>query len=215
MDPLLFLLWRFYYFFRDPPREPPTGRVVVSPADGIVLYRRPVRAGLVPNPVKGGVEVPLEEWTSVVALEGDGTLIGIYMTPLSVHYNRAPVAGRVERVVARPARHENLSMTRTFMRLLWKMEPYEEDSRYIVENARNTVVLSGDVPMAIVQIADRYVNTVDCFVAEGQRVATGEKLGMIRMGSQCDLFVPDSAGVTFHCVPGERVVAGESVLGTY
>jgi hypothetical protein len=38
---------------------------------------------------------------------------------------------------------------------------------------------------------------------------------MIRMGSQCDLFIPDSAGVTLDIRPGTRVRAGETVLGTY
>ena len=215
MDPISFLAWRFYYFFRDPQRRTPTGRVVVAPADGVVLYVRHVTAGLAPNPVKRGTPIELSEWTGAVELPRDGTLVGIYMTPLSVHYNRAPVAGTVKRVVARTARHENLSMTRTFMRLLWNMRPYEEDSRYVVENARNTIVFGGPAPMAIVQIADRYVNHVDCFVHEGQSVAAGEKVGMIRMGSQCDLYVPRASGVTIACAPGQHVRAGESVLGRY
>lgn len=215
MDPLSFLAWRFYYFFRDPRRETPAGRVVVSPADGVLLYARRVTGGEVPSPLKQGVAVPLEEWVGAVACPGDGTLLGIYMTPLSVHYNRAPVAGTVTRVVPRPARGENLSMTRTFMRLLWGMEPYEEDSRYITENARNTIAIDGEAPMVLVQIADRYVREVDCFVGEGDRVRAGEKVGMIRMGSQCDLYIPDSAGVTLACSVGARVLAGETVLGTY
>ena len=215
MDPVSFLAWRFYYFFRDPQRRPPSGRVVVAPADGVVLYVRDVTDGRAPSPLKQGTPVELSEWVGAVDLPRDGALIGIYMTPLSVHYNRAPVAGKVKCVVARSARHENLSMTRTFMRLLWNMRPYEEDSRYVVENARNTIVFDGEAPMAIVQIADRYVSCVDCFVREGQSVAAGEKVGMIRMGSQCDLFVPRASGVAITCAPGQRVRAGESVLGRY
>lgn len=215
MDPLSFLAWRFYYFFRDPVRTPPPGRVVVSPADGILLYTRRVTAGAVPSPLKQGVAVPLQEWMGKVPCAGEGTLVGIYMTPLSVHYNRAPVAGSITRVVARPARGKNLSMTRIFIRLLWDMLPYEEDSRYITENARNTIAIDGEAPIVIVQIADQYVSEVDCFVAEGDRVAAGQKLGMIRMGSQCDIYIPDSSKVTLDCHPGARVRAGETVLGTY
>lgn len=215
MDPLSFLLWRFYYFFRDPPRTPPPGRVVLAPADGVVLYVRSVQGGEVPSPIKRGVAVPLDEWIGKVPAEGDGTLVGIYMTPLSVHYNRAPVAGTVTRVVARPAKDKNLSMTRPFMRLLWGMQPYEEGSRYITENARNTVAIEGDVSIALVQIADAYVSEVDCFVAEGDPVVAGQKVGMIRMGSQCDLYIPDRANVKLACRPGDKVRAGESVLGTY
>ena len=215
MDPLSFLAWRFLYFFRDPVRRPPAGRSVVAPADGRVLYVREVEAGALPNPVKAGVAVPLDEWLGTVPPENGGILIGIYMTPLSVHYNRAPVAGRIAAVVARPAQGENLSMARAFMRLAWDMRPFEEDSRHILHNARNTIVISGDVPVVVIQMADRFVSQVDCFVAPGQQVDKGEKIGFIRMGSQCDLFIPRSAAVLPKCNPGDRVVAGETILATY
>lgn len=215
MGPVSFLAWRFYYFFRDPKRTPPAGRVVVAPADGFLLYARRVEAGRVPNPIKQGVPVPLEEWVGAVPCEQAGTLIGIYMSALSVHYIRSPVPGSVTRVVPRPARTENLHQTRTFLRLLWDMQPYEQDSRYITENARNTTVIDGELPVIVVQIADRYVSECDSFVAAGDRVETGQKIGMIRMGSQCDLFIPDRPGLELHCRPGARVYAGETVLGTY
>ncbi|HVU03044.1 MAG TPA: phosphatidylserine decarboxylase [Polyangiaceae bacterium] len=215
MDPLSFLAWRFYYFFRDPKRTPPEGRVVVSPADGYVLYARRVEAGQVPNPIKKGVPVPLDEWIGTVPAAGEGTLVGIYMTALSVHYIRAPVPGTVTHVVPRPAKHENLHQTRTFVRLIWGMKPYEEDSRYITENARNTTAIDGEVPAVVVQIADRYVKECDAYVGAGEAVARGQKIGMIRMGSQCDLFIPDSANVRFECEPGMKVYAGETVIGRY
>jgi phosphatidylserine decarboxylase len=215
MDPLSFLFWRFYYFFRDPVRTPPEGRLVLSPADGYVLYTRRVTGGEVPSPVKEGVRVPLDEWVGAVPHEGDGTIVGIYMHALSVHYIRSPVPGTVAHVVPRPARGENLHQTRTFVRLIWGMQPYEEGSRYITENARNTIALAGEVPVVVVQIADRYVRHCDCYVAPGDRVSAGQKIGMIRMGSQCDLYVPDRAGVTLDCAPGMSVKAGETVIGRY
>jgi phosphatidylserine decarboxylase len=138
------------------------------------------------------------------------------MTPLSVHFNRAPVAGTVTRIVARSARGENRSMSRMLMRWLWRMEPYDRGCRHVVDNARNTIVIDGAVRAVVVQIADRYVNTVDCFVAEGQQVDGGDKIGMIRMGSQCDLLV--AAGehdLTVTCTTGDRVRAGETVLATW
>ena len=215
MDPLSFLAWRFYYFFRDPARKPPPGRVLLAPADGYLLYTRRVTGGAVPSPVKQGVSVPLDEWIGQVPSQGDGTLIGIYMTALSVHYIRSPVPGRVTHVVPRPAIGENLHQTRTFVRLIWGMQPYEEGSQYITQNARNTIVIDVEVPVVVVQIADRYVNECDAFVAPGESVDAGAKIGMIRMGSQCDLYVPDSAGVTLDCKPGARLRAGETVLGSY
>ena len=83
MDPLSFLAWRFYYFFRDPARKAPPGRVVVSPADGYLLYARRVAGGQVPSPIKKGVPIALEEWVGAVPCEGDGTLIGIQAVVLN------------------------------------------------------------------------------------------------------------------------------------
>jgi phosphatidylserine decarboxylase len=215
MDPLSFLAWRFWYFFRDPARRAPAGRNLVSPADGRVLYVREVEAGAVPNPVKAGVTVPLDDWLGTVATDDGGTLVGIYMTPASVHYNRAPLAGAIATVVARPAQGENLSMLRAFMRVTWDMPPFEEDSRHILQNARNTIVIAGDFPVVVIQMADRFVKEVDCFVRQGQKVEKGDKIGFIRMGSQCDLFVPKVPGISVTCKAGDRVRAGETILGTY
>jgi phosphatidylserine decarboxylase len=64
-------------------------------------------------------------------------------------------------------------------------------------------------------MADRFVSEVDCFVAPGQQVEKGDKIGLIRMGSQCDLFIPRSAGVSVTCKPGDKGLAGETILGTY
>jgi phosphatidylserine decarboxylase len=215
LDPFSFLAWRFWYFFRDPVRRPPSGQNVVSPADGRVLYVRQVQAGTLPNPVKAGVAVPLDDWLGTPASADGGILIGIYMTPLSVHYNRAPIAGRISAVVPRTARHENLSMVRAFMRLAWDMPPFEQDSRHILDNARNTIGFGGDFPVVVIQMADRFVSEVDCFVRPGQQVQKGDKIGFIRMGSQCDLFIPDVSGLRLRCQPGDRVRAGESILAEY
>jgi phosphatidylserine decarboxylase len=215
LDPLSFLAWRFWYFFRDPVRHAPPGRSLVSPADGRVLYVRQVAAGTLPNPVKQGVAVPLDDWLGTASPESGGTLIGIYMTPLSVHYNRAPIAGTVTGVVPRPAQGETLSMSRAFMRLVWNMPPFEEDSAHILRNARNTIVIAGDFPVVVIQMADRFVREIDCLVAPGQQVNKGDKIGLIRMGSQCDLFIPRGAGAEIRCNPGDRVRAGETILAVY
>lgn len=35
---LVFLGWRYFWFFRNPDRTPPPGSAIVSPADGTVVY---------------------------------------------------------------------------------------------------------------------------------------------------------------------------------
>lgn len=77
--PLLLGLAFTFYFFRDPERQPPSGdRLVVSPADGRVLYVTPGRED--------------------VYLKAPATKISIFMSPLDVHVNRSPVRGTVELV---------------------------------------------------------------------------------------------------------------------
>lgn len=216
MDPFSFLFWRFYYFFRDPERKAPEGRVIVSPADGYILYIHKVEAGTKPSPTKKGVSIALDEWSeSASPFSQDGWLIGIYMAPWSVHFNRAPLSGRVTEVIGRPAKHQNLSMARGLMRLLWDMKPYEKACEYINQNARNTIVFEGEIPAVMVQIADRYVDRIDCFVNPGDRVAAGEKVGMIRMGSQVDLFIPNLPTLTLNSRIRDKVAAGTTVLATY
>jgi phosphatidylserine decarboxylase len=208
----LFLLWRFYYFFRDPERVPPPGDDVLAPADGYVVYVHAVRAGEVPVAIKGRRSIPLEELTALSGMGGEGTLIGIFMTPASVHVNRAPIGGVIRQRVHRTT-NRNRSMARVLTNLLVGRRPYAEDCHYLVENERNTIVIEGDrLTVAVTQIADDWVSNLVCRVAEGDRVERGGRYGMIRFGSQADLFIPAGAPIQVICREGEHVRAGESIL---
>jgi phosphatidylserine decarboxylase len=215
MDPLSFLVWRFWAFFRDPARRSPEGRVVVAPADGRILYVEPVSADAIPAAVKQGTTLPIEDASVVQPAELPGVLIGIYMFPWSVHVNRAPVGGKVTRVQPRPAVRENRSMVRALMHLAWDLPVTDEVRASVADNARNTLVIEGELSAAVVQIADRYVREVDCFVREGETVERGQRIGMIRMGSQCDVFLRRVSTLDVLCHPGDRVRAGETILARY
>jgi phosphatidylserine decarboxylase len=215
VDPLSFLLWRFWLFFRDPERGVPSGPVVVAPADGRVLYVTELAPDALPHAVKNGVALPVPEASAVRPAQLPGLLIGIYMFPWSVHVNRAPVGGTVIRASSRPASPENRSMVRALMHLAWGLPASDEVRSAVAGNARNTIVIDGELPVAVVQIADRYVRTIDCYVREGDPIERGQRIGMIRMGSQCDLFLRRVARLEVLCRPGDRVRAGETVLARY
>jgi phosphatidylserine decarboxylase len=215
MDPLSFLLWRFWLFFRDPARVSPSGQVVVAPADGRVLYVTEVAPDALPHAVKQGTAIPVSEASAVGPRGLPGLLIGIYMFPWSVHVNRAPVGGTVVRVEPRPAASENRSMVRALMHLVWDIPVGDDVRASVAGNARNTVVIDGEMPLAVVQIADRYVRTIDCYVREGESIERGQRIGMIRMGSQCDVFLRRVPTLEVLCRPGDRVRAGETVLARY
>jgi len=208
----VFLLWRFWFFLRDPERTPPAGDDILAPADGYVVYACPVRAGQVPVAVKGRCSIALDELTAVPGLATDGMLVGIFMMSLNVHVNRAPIGGVVRRRVHRPA-PRNRSLVRLWTNLMVGRRPYAEDCRHLVENERNTLVIEGErLTVAVTQIADVWVSRIVCRPDEGDRVERGARYGMIRLGSQVDVFIPAGPAIRVVCREGESVRAGVSVL---
>ncbi len=69
-----------------------------------------------------------------------------------------------------------------------------------------------DISCYVVQIGGGSVHGIDVFAERGANVEQGSVFGMIRIGSQVDLVVPDMPGLTVKVAPGDRVVAGVSVL---
>jgi phosphatidylserine decarboxylase len=86
----------------------------------------------------------------------------------------------------------------------------------VFENERaTTVIAASGLDVAVVQIASRLVRQIASYVREGQRVALGQRIGVIRLGSQVDLVLPDRDDVRVHVREGDRVRAGASVLATF
>jgi phosphatidylserine decarboxylase len=207
----LFFLYRFWYFFRDPKRAIPDGNNIIAPADGFIIYIREIKNNEVPVSVKKGEKITVEE------LSNSGSdfdlVIGIFMTPFSVHYNRFPFSGNIKKNVYRRS-DANLSMSNSFLNLIFNLKPYSAGSKYIIQNERNTVVIENkDVNGAVVQIADKWVNKIkNIEIKENDNVNKGDKIGMIRMGSQCDLFLKIKKKYKIFVKERDYVKAGSSVL---
>lgn len=163
------------WFFRDPERTPPPGEhLVVSPADGRVL------------------DVRAEPTTRY--LDGPATCISIFMSPLDVHVNRSPVAGRVLGV-----QHTRGKFRAAFA------------DKASLDNERNVLWLDGGGRrFAVVQIAGALARRIVCRRKTGDLLARGERYGLIMFGSRVDLVLP--AGVQPRVDRGTRVYAGRSVV---
>lgn len=209
----VFLFWKFIFFFRDPSRIIPAGNNIISPADGTVVYVRKVKQGIVPISVKKKKEIHLSEISKIGVLSEDYYIIGIFMHPTSVHVNRAPIEGVVKKIVYTKAR--NLPMTLMWWRVLFGMKPYELYSPHIFTNERNTILIHGLLPVFIIQIADIYVNKIQCWIKEGQKILKGEKLGRIIMGSQVDLVFPYRNEIKILVRDGQKVKAGETIIAEF
>lgn len=187
-----------YRFYRDPERvAPDRDDAIVSPADGTVLYIHHSSNGELPVATKHGRNYTLRELTGTPLQIQSAIVIGIGMSFLDVHVNRAPIAGRI-------------ASLRRFPGLFGSLR----DPHMIFANERvTTVIENGDFQVAVVQIASRLVRQIASFVNEGQGVSLGQRIGVIRLGSQVDLVLPAVEGLRVTVCPGEHVTAGESILG--
>ena len=212
-----YLSWRYFWFFRDPERAAPAAPGLLSPADGTVVYVKRVAPGEPVIVIKQGVAATVRD----IMGEDFGEpklVIGIFMSPFDVHYNRAPLSGTVGFIHRHPARGGgNLYMAEMHLRSLLGLAPRYSGSMHIVQNERAVTQINGEyqgAPLAcyVVQIGARTVNGIDSFVAEGARVERGATFGMIRVGSQVDVVIPWRAGFEVRVKEGDRAVAGETIL---
>jgi phosphatidylserine decarboxylase len=167
----------FVGFFRDPKRIPPTGEgLILSPADGRVTGIKQVQKGR-----------PFGEAT---------TCVSIFLSPLDVHVNRAPVRGNVEDV-----RYQRGKFSAAYK---------EESSQNNEQNALRIVDARGR-RLGVVQIAGVVARRIVCYVKKGDSLERGQKIGLIMFGSRVDLFLPTGSRVDI--IEGQRVRGGETIIG--
>jgi phosphatidylserine decarboxylase len=187
-------------FFRNPDRAIPMNkRVIVSPADGVVRYIKNLRGQEILFSEKKGQRFSIQDMLKLTWQGQGGILIGIEMSILDVHVNRSPVEGTVEQQIYSKGRFKSLRKINA-----------------LFENERMTTIIRTDhMRIAVVQIASRLVRRIVSYVKEGDRVERGERLGMIKFGSQVDVLIPLDVSARLCVETGEKVKAGSSILCTY
>jgi phosphatidylserine decarboxylase len=218
----LFLSWRFVFFFRNPNRviiKNPDH--ILSPADGFVAYIREVslKSQEPILSIKGRNIIKLHDLMALGdqdEIEKGGLLIGIFMSPFDVHYNRTPIAGRIRKIAHEFPRwggaRKNLSMFNTLSNLVFNEKPYIHDSEYVITNERASYLIKNeDRSVYVTQIADQWVNKIVTH-KDGVDVEQGEVFGLIRMGSQVDVYVPSARLDQVLVAERKHVLAGKTVL---
>ena len=164
----------FLAFFRDPDRiAPVVPGAILAPADGRVMRV---------------VEID-DPWV------GRAVRVSIFLSPLDVHVNRAPVAALVEGV-----RHEAGRF----------LAAYRDEASEL--NERCTVALQGETArVGVTQIAGVLARRIVCRARQGDKLQAGERYGLIRFGSRTDLVVPQ--GTEIRVRVGDRVRGGETIMG--
>ncbi len=158
--------------------------------------RVPTGAGVYLAPAHGRVDV-IDEVEDPVFLKGRARRISLFLSVFDVHVQRAPVAGEV--VFSRYTQGRFLNALRT-------------DSAGANENLYLGLV-STERPgerVGVRLIAGWIARRIVSWVTVGDRVARGERIGLIQFGSRVELLLPLEVEVV---VPlGARVRAGETVV---
>ncbi|HXP75678.1 MAG TPA: phosphatidylserine decarboxylase [Stellaceae bacterium] len=157
----------------------------------------PSRAGLVVS-AADGVVVAADRVPPPKELEmGEApmTRIGVFLNVFDVHVNRIPLGGRVRKLAYTKGRFVNASLDKAS----------EENERMAIR-----IAPAEGADVAVVQIAGLIARRIVCTLNEGQDVATGERLGLIRFGSRTDVYLPAEWAPLV--VKGQRVIGGETVI---
>jgi phosphatidylserine decarboxylase len=211
-----YAFWRYVWFWRNPPRTIPRGEHFLSPADGTVVYVKRAPPGEPIIVCKQGKPASIND-IAREDLAQPKILIGIFMSPLGVHHNRAPISAVVAAKKQYAAEGRNVAMGSMHWRSVLRRLPIYAHSPHITQNNRAVTRFCGayrgaEISCYVVQIGGASVHGIDVYPDVGQRVEQGQVFGMIRIGSQVDLILPDLAGLEVQVAPGDRVRAGETVL---
>jgi phosphatidylserine decarboxylase len=157
------------FFFRDPNRTiPGEADIIVSSADGKV--------------------------TRVEDRE-NGKFVSVFLSPMDVHINRAPISGKVTKVEMfrgrkKPATSNQASET----------------------NERNAITIEGEkMTVVCTQIVGILARRIVCWSKVGDNLEIGEKYGLIKFGSRTDLLMPENTEILVKV--GDKVKGGETIIG--
>ena len=172
----LVLLGLILNFFRMPNR--PVGdfdeRQVVCPSDGKVVVIE---------------EVEETEWFHDRRIQ-----VSIFMSPLNVHAQWAPIAGKVLAARYHPGK------------FLVAWHPKSS-----TENERTTHVIEGKHGVVLFrQVAGAVARRICWYLKEEEKVGAGQEIGFIKFGSRVDVFLP--IGATIQVELGDVVVGRQTPL---
>lgn len=189
---LLFLFWKIV-FLRNPKRNTPEGDDnVIAPADGKVIEVLEFTESEV-KLFKGNSRLLGLIKTTTKDVATEGYIISVFMSPLDVHQNRAPIAGEVKSV-----KHSDGKFL--------AVNTFEAG----LVNEKSETVIKGKITVKMIQIAGFLARRVITNVHPGDKVEAGQHVGLINLGSQVTVVLPKN--VTVQVYKGDRTVAGETIL---
>lgn len=166
------------YFFRIPDRKIDRNeRHILAPADGKVVVIK---------------EIFEKEYFKDNRLQ-----VSIFMSPLNVHQNRAPVGGEVLYM-----NHIRGAYYPAFV----------EKSSELNERCSTVFKMKNGIEVLSRQIAGTVARRICTYINPGDKIEQGNEYGFIRFGSRVDLFLP--IGTKINVELDEKTVGGKTVVAT-
>jgi phosphatidylserine decarboxylase len=132
-----------------------------------------------------------------VAPDGDWQQVSVFLSVVDVHVNRSPYRGEVVEYSYRKG---------SFLAAYRKESAHRnERSELRLRDGERTVVFRQIVGVLARRIVTR--------TGTGERLATGERMGLMKFGSRMDVFVPPECTITV--TKGQRVRGGETVIARW
>jgi len=165
----------------------------------INFFRDPHRAGSerhvdVLSPADGTV-VLIKDIPDGEVWPGLTRQVSIFMSVFDVHVNRAPISGRIVHYRYTPGK---------------RMVAISHKSS--LDNEQNLIVMTDNrgATLAFKQIAGLLARRIVFDRKEGDEVARGERIGMIKFGSRVDVFFPSNAHLLIKV--GDKPKVGLTVI---
>ena len=179
--PLAFLTLGVAAFFRDPIR--------VTPRDDNLVIAPADGLVTMIQPVVPPAELDILGTAPLIR-------VSIFMSVFDVHVNRTPIQGIIRRVVYISGKFLNADLDKA---------SEENERQHLVVEGRDGRLIG------FTQIAGLVARRIVAFVKEGDMVAPGQRIGLIRFGSRVDVFLP--ADTACQVILGQRTIAGETIIG--
>jgi phosphatidylserine decarboxylase len=201
---LFALNWAVAYFL---PEQPVVQNILIGASVCFYLiilqfFRIPVfqvnkNENQILAPADGKVVV-IEETEETEYLKSKRKQISIFMSPINVHINRMPVAGKISYCTYHPGKY------------LVAWHPKSS-----TENERTTIVarMNNGTEILFRQIAGALARRIKWYIKEGQSLQQGDEFGFIKFGSRVDIFLPLDAKVTVNI--GDVTKGGKTVIAEF
>jgi phosphatidylserine decarboxylase len=141
-----------------------------------------------------GVVVEIIDKTETEVVNGTMRRVAIFLSVLDVHTNRAPMEGEVIYRKHYPG----------------KFLDARNPEASVVNESQTWAFRNGATTLVVRQITGAIARRIVGWSKVGDRVAKGERFGMIRFGSRTEVYLPLDSEITVR--RGDRVKGGETIV---